>query len=381
MDSTLPLIAHVIHRFDIGGLENGLVNLINRIPPDQYRHAIIAMTEYTDFAKRLSNPGVDLYAIHKKEGKDWGAYFRLWRLLRSLRPDVVHSRNLATIEAAAVAALARVPYRVHGEHGRDVQDIDGSNRKYLWLRRLCQPFIHRYIALSRDLESWLKQIVGVPALKVTQLYNGVDCQRFAPEVQSDDGPVNESFFAGNSIAIGTAGRMMTVKNQPGLVKAFILLLQQLPDMRHRLRLVLIGDGPLRKVCEEMISSAGIGEQCWLAGSRDDVPRLLRQLDLFVLPSLAEGVSNTILEAMASGLPVVATRVGGNVELVVEGETGMLVPADDPRGMATAMAEYITRPSLMQAHGAAGRSRVVAEFSMDKMVSGYLEVYDSLCRQH
>ena len=97
MTNKTPLIVHVLHRFDVGGLENGVVNLINRIPADRYRHAIIAMTEYTDFAKRLSNPNVTLHAINKREGKDLGSYLRLWRLLRQLRPEIVHSRNLSAI--------------------------------------------------------------------------------------------------------------------------------------------------------------------------------------------------------------------------------------------------------------------------------------------
>ena len=371
-----PLIAHIVHRFDVGGLENGVVNLINRIPSDQYRHAIIAMTEYTEFSKRLTNPNVTLYAVHKGEGKGLGAYLRLWRLLRKLRPDIVHSRNLSAIEAAVLAALAGVPHRVHGEHGRDVHDIDGTNRKYLLLRRLCRPFIHRYIPLSKDLDSWLREVVGVSATKVVQLYNGVDSQRFSPGVGNASRHLDNSFIAPDSIVIGTAGRMMTVKDQPNLVRAFIELLRLMPEKRERLRLVLIGDGPLRQVCERLIQNAGIEGQCWLTGSRNDVPKLLRLLDIFVLPSLAEGISNTILEAMATGLPVVATSVGGNAELVIEGETGRLVPAADPLAMAKVLAEYITMPALMQAHGAAGRARVKSEFSMEKMVQSYQNIYDS-----
>lgn len=375
-----PLIAHVLHRFDIGGLENGVVNLINRIPPGRYRHAIIAMTEYTDFARRLSNPEVTLHAIHKREGKDPAAYLRLWRLLRRLRPAIVHSRNLSAIEAAPVAALARVPWRVHGEHGRDVHDIDGTNQRYLQLRRICQPFIHRYIPLSKDLEGWLTGTVGVPEAKVTQLYNGVDSQRFSPDASNDAALDNESFFAPDSIVIGTAGRLMAVKDQPTLIRAFIALMRLVPEMSPRLRLVLVGEGPLRAQCQQLIQEAGIDSQCWLAGARDDVPQLLRRMDLFVLPSLAEGISNTILEAMATGLPVVATEVGGNAELVVAGETGRLVPANDPEAMAAALAEYVRMPAEMTSHGAAGRARVEAQFTMEKMVEGYLGIYDGLMQE-
>jgi len=127
--SSAPLIAHVIHRLDFGGLENGLVNLINRIPPQRYRHAIICMADYSDFARRITNPAVTLHALHKQEGKSVAVYWRLWKLFRELKPDIVHTRNLSALEAAVIAALAGVALRVHGEHGRDSLDIDGLNPK------------------------------------------------------------------------------------------------------------------------------------------------------------------------------------------------------------------------------------------------------------
>ncbi len=125
---------------------------------------------------------------------------------------------------------------------------------------------------------------------------------------------------------------------------------------------------------------GIQDRVWLAGAREDVPQLLSALDVFVLPSLAEGISNTILEAMACGLPVVATRVGGNGELVLEAETGFLVPRADSQALAAALLNYVENAALRAAHGAAARTRVEGTFSIDRMISSYLEVYDELCRQ-
>lgn len=135
-----PLVAHIIHRLDVGGLENGLVNIINRTPPERYRHAIICMIDYNPaFRARIRREGVECHALHKREGKDLGVYFRLRRLLSELRPDIVHTRNLSALEAQLPAWLAGVRCRVHGEHGRDVHDIDGRNRKYNLLRRALRP--------------------------------------------------------------------------------------------------------------------------------------------------------------------------------------------------------------------------------------------------
>ena len=132
--------------------------------------------------------------------------------------------------------------------------------------------------------------------------------------------------------------MQPVKHQTLLVQAFLRAIDRQPSLRERLRLVLIGDGPLRAQCLSLLEAAGAADLAWLPGERRDVPELMRGLDCFVLPSLAEGISNTILEAMASGLPVIATEVGGNADLVSHGKTGLIVPADDLEALAAAILE-------------------------------------------
>ena len=144
--------------------------------------------------------------------------------------------------------------------------------------------------------------------------------------------------------------------------------------------MLVGDGPLRSECSSLLESANAGNLAWLPGERSDVPELMRSMDLFVLPSLGEGISNTILEAMASGLPVVATRVGGNPELVLEDRTGTLVPASDPDALMQAIHRYLCDPDLAPAYGRAARAHVEASFSWNSMVTGYMGVYDKLLRE-
>lgn len=176
---------------------------------------------------------------------------------------------------------------------------------------------------------------------------------------------------------GTVGRMQTVKDQVTLARAFVRAVRAMPDGRERLRLALIGDGPLLDGCRAVLAEAGMSELAWMPGARDDVPDLLRGLDVFVLPSRTEGICNTILEAMASGLPVVATDVGGNPELVVPDRTGLLVPPSSPEALAAALVRYAGDPALRRGHGAAGRARVLAEFSLDAMIEAYLSNYEAL----
>lgn len=375
MNSQSPLIAHVIYRLDVGGLENGLVNLINHMPDSRYRHAIICLTDYTNFRNRIVRD-VSVYALHKRPGNDVGLYWRLWRLFRKLRPDIVHTRNLATLEAQIPAMLAGVKHRIHGEHGWDIYDLEGKNKKYTYLKKIMRLIIGRYIPLSRQLAQYLQSVIGVKTEKLFHIYNGVDNVRFFPLAHRNDLVFPDGFITPNNIVIGTVGRLEAVKNPLLLVKAFNRLVNTDQLNQSRLRLVIIGDGSQRDSIEHFIEDAGLSGLVWLPGSRDDIPDLMQALDIFVLPSLAEGISNTILEAMACSLPIVATDVGGNAELIEQGKTGKLVPADEPLAMAKALGEYLTMPSMMRAHGAAGRVRIESEFSLDKMVQSYLAVYDS-----
>jgi len=378
-----PLIAHIIHRLDTGGLENGLVNLINHMPA-RYRHAVICLTDYTAFRERIQSAEVAVYALHKKPGQDWGIYVKLWRLLRQLRPAIVHTRNLATLESQLPAALAGVKVRLHGEHGWDANDPDGS--RYLWLRRLLRPLVAHYIPLSQESEIYLRERVGVAPGRITRICNGVDSDRFQPAANGRAelpvpgfAPVDSAAAPGAAapaIVIGTVGRMQAIKDQLTLAQAFVQLVRTTPA-GPRLRLALIGEGPLRADIAALLEQAGVMAQVWLPGARNDVPALLPALDIFVLPSRGEGISNTILEAMACGLPVVATRVGGNSELLVDGETGVLVAPGDPTALAAAIRGYVDDPDRRQAHGSAARQRIEQHFSIHSMVAAYTALYDAV----
>jgi sugar transferase (PEP-CTERM/EpsH1 system associated) len=377
-----PLVAHLIHRFTLGGLEHGLVNLINHMPAARYRHAIICLTGFTELSRQIARPAVPLVALEKCQGSfDPRMYARLWRALRELKPDIVHTRNLGALETQICAALARVPARVHGVHGRDMYDLYGTNRKYNLFRKGMRPLIHHYTAVSRDLAGWLVSSIHVPPSRVTQIYNGVDTVRFHPARRRDPAMFPPGFLPEGAFVIGTVGRFQAVKDQPTMARAFVRLLEICPSARQHVRLLLVGDGPLAAECRRVLQEAGAVDLAWLAGERSDVPELMRAMDLFVLPSLAEGISNTILEAMASGLPVLATRVGGSPELVEESETGALVPPSDPSAMATAMLAYVSDPDLAIRHGRAARVKAESQFSWESMVAGYMGVYDKVLSRH
>lgn len=370
-----PLVLHAVFRFDTGGLENGVVNLINHMPAHAYRHAVLALTEVTDFRERIQRSDVEFISLRKPPGHGIWQYPKLFKLFRQLRPAIVHSRNLAALEVQVPAWAAGVPVGIHGEHGRDMADLDGNNLTYQRVRRFYKPFVHHYMALSRDLADYLVEKVRVPPTKITQVYNGVDTDHFCP---APDGPqpiAGCPFNPAQHWLVGTVGRMQSVKDQVMLANAFVQAIVLAPKLRLRMRLIMVGEGPLRAQVQAVLVAAGLGALAWLPGERTDVAYILRGLHVFVLPSLAEGISNTILEAMASSLPVVATAVGGNADLVVAGQTGYIVPAAHPQAMALRLIELASSPERARSLGQAGRQRVQAEFSMQAMVSTYQRVYD------
>jgi sugar transferase (PEP-CTERM/EpsH1 system associated) len=369
-----PLIAHIIHRLAVGGLENGLVNLINNLPEDRYRHAIVCLTGYSDFRKRIQRADVEVHALDKQPGKDLGVYARLWRLLRRLRPQVVHTRNLATLDCQFAAAAAGVAHRVHGEHGWDMFDLHGTSAKYRWLRRAAVPVIDCFVPMSRDLAGWLETAVGVPPRKIVQLYNGVDTLRFRPRTGRRPLDLGGVTLPEDAFVIGSVTRLEPVKNPQTTVRAFARLVRLLPEQGGRLRLLVVGDGSEKSALTQLAAEEGIAQQALFVGQRDDIDRMLQSMDLFVLTSLNEGISNTILEAMATGLPVVATAVGGNGELVTPGTTGALCASGDSDALALAMRDYLRDAELGRRHGAAARRAAEQKFSLQAMVNGYDAMY-------
>lgn len=375
MSKAPPLVAHIVYSFHTGGLENGLVNLINHLPRSAFRHVIVSLTSCSpDLCARLEGRDVDFLELHKPQGHGFRLYPKLFHLFRRLKPAIVHTRNLAALEAVVPAFAARVPIRIHGEHGWDVSDPDGRSLKYRLVRRLYRPFVHRYVALSGQLERYLVEAVGVPTQRIARICNGVDVQRFHPTTSARAPLAGSPFNDPRYRIIGTVGRLQAIKDQTNLLRGLAELLTRHPGQTRDLRLILVGDGPMRAAIEAEVAARGLADKVWLAGERADVAEVMRGFDVFVLPSRAEGISNTILEAMASGLPVVATDVGGNGELVDPERTGMLVPSSDPQALAEALIAFTTAPERMAKAGRAGRQRAVEQFSIGKMVEQYQQLY-------
>ncbi|MDR1853404.1 MAG: TIGR03088 family PEP-CTERM/XrtA system glycosyltransferase [Azoarcus sp.] len=368
-------VLHVVHGFGIGGLENMLVQLINRLPADEFEHVVLALTTIGASRARVSRPDVRFVALDKPLGHAWRLYPRILRLLRELRPDVAHTCNLAALEIAPLLRLAGVARYVHAEHGWEMADRAGDNARARWLRRLYRWFPHQQVAVSAEIRDYLLHEIGVPAAKVTLIPNGVDLDAFAPRRVGEALVVPGCpFEPGRHWLVGTVGRLAAEKNQASLVRAFARAVKSGAPRAADMRLALVGEGALRDELEALLRREGVRELAWLAGGRDDVAAILRALDCFALPSWVEGTSCTLQEAMATGLPVVATAVGGTPQLVRDGDDGLLVPPDDDAALAAALLACAADPDRAKAMGARARERMRCDFDIAVAIERYRALF-------
>ncbi len=375
----MRLVVHLVEALDSAWMESGLLNLIRHMPGERYRHAIVCRRGHGDHEAGLREEGVDIVNLRLREDEPLrGAlrglrhWLRLYRVLRILQPDLVHTRDRAGLPAQLVAALAGVRFRVHAEHGREPAGAGGEA-----LHRLLRPLVDHFIAVSGERAQWLVDAVGAEPARVTRIASGVDSVQFHPRLGPAAAVGPPGFMHDGVFVIGSAGRMVDAAGHVCLVDAFLRLIASPHPAHQRLRLLIVGEGPARAECQAMLNRAGASARAWLPGARADTPQLLRAMDLFVLPSLVEDRSNAILEAMASGLPVVATEVGGAAELVHPGFTGILVPPTSAELLAAAISDYCRIPEMAARHGARARSQVIARHSMPAMARDYLAVYDAL----
>jgi sugar transferase (PEP-CTERM/EpsH1 system associated) len=377
MTATPPLITHVLHHLVIGGMENGLVNLINHLPPSLWRHRVLCIEDYSEFRERIRRDDVEVVALRRSRIGTWALRRRLFEDFRRHRPSIVHARGLSGLDALPSAWLARVPAILHSEHGWNVDDLVGGKTRPALLRRLHSVFVDRHIVVSRHLGRYLADRVRVDTARIEHICNGVDIARFVPRGEARRAPGPEGFWNSGSFVVGTVGRLQPVKDQAALLAAAARLLELRPELDSRLRVVLVGAGPMESELRARARALGLGARTWFAGAVTDVPALLSSFDVFVLTSLMEGISNTLLEAMACGLPVVATAVGGNVELVRDGDTGLLVSPGDVEALAQKLARVATEPDLASMLGARARAAAIGEFSLEAMVRRYGELYSRL----
>jgi sugar transferase (PEP-CTERM/EpsH1 system associated) len=351
-------IVHISLGTDIGGMERLLIQFARFADRKRFELAFISLRERGKLASQLEDLQWPVQALGKQPGLRPGLVFRLARRLRRLNPDVVHTHNTAAFLYGTTAALlVGVPRIIHTRHG---QRFQASSRETFAFRTLSR-LAHRVVSVSEDGRQ-LTVAEGVRADRACLIRNGVDLAQFSYSGPRPGGPAM------------VVARLSAEKDIATLIQAMKHLSCQLDSQRQPLTLSIVGDGALRPQLESLTRSLELGATIRFLGERNEVPALLAEASMFVLPSLTEGISLTLLEAMARGLPVVATDVGGNPEVVEAGRTGLLVSARDPRALAQAMMKIHSDRELGLEMGRCGRQRVEAEFSVQAMVQAYERYY-------
>lgn len=296
---------------------------------------------------------------------------RLARRLRRSRPDVLHTYLVSSNIFGAVAGrLAGVPAVVTSR--RDT-GFSRNRRLELFEEWLVNPLVDRVVAVSPAIADSTRRERGLRPERILTIENGVDLAALEPGLRRRDETRRSWGLSAEDAAVGVVGHLSPIKGHADFLHAAALV----AAAHRRVRFFVVGDGPLRSSLEALARDLGIADRVAFMGARDDVPRQLGMLDLVVVPSHAEGMSNALLEAMAMGRPVVATAVGGNVDVVRDGVTGLLVPPREPTALAGALAELLADPTVGAALGAAARCRVRQELSLDRMLRRYEELYRSL----
>jgi L-malate glycosyltransferase len=356
-------VLHVVYALQPGGMEYGVVKLVNGLDPSQVRSGIVS-TKPAGVLKHMLAPHVSLFELQRRDGNDPRLIWELYTLFRREQPDVVHTHAWGTLVEGLVAAkLARVPVLIHGEHG--TLQLRSHQR---FVQRRAWAAVDRLLSVSSRLAERMAREADFPLARIHTIRNGVDLPRFG--AISRAAAREQLRLPANAQLAVTVGRLVPVKDHLTLIEAVALLRRQGADAA----VAIAGDGPLKAMLLERAGALGIADATHLLGHRPDVEVVLAAADIFALTSVSEGLSNTILEAMASGLPVVATRVGGADELVEDGVSGILATAGSSAEIADAMARLFEDSQRRVAMGLAARARVEAEFSLPGMVQRYGSTY-------
>ncbi len=362
-------LLHLSISLDIGGLENLILNLCQRIDRRRYRPIVCCLSDGLGLQREFEELGIPAFSIPKREGFDWCLIPSIVSLLRRERVDILHTHNACPYLYGTIAGTwAGVRTLVHTEHSNIEREHGGLWRAEKYLSYLAYPII----ADSKNVADTLVHEQSVHPRRVRVILNGIDVQRFRPS------PPNRQLQQELGIretdrVIGIVARLVPVKNHEVLFSSFAMLC----SMRPNLRLLVVGDGPLRRELEKRAQALGISNRVVFAGNQRDIPGYLSLMDVFVLSSISEGLPLTLLEAMAAGIPVVCTRVGGIPEVIRHGVNGLLAASDAHEELGERCLQLLDDPLFARSLAKKAREEVIRKYSLRAMTRAYEAVYNHM----
>jgi glycosyltransferase involved in cell wall biosynthesis len=365
-------IIYVIDQLGKGGTERQLYEFVKGLNQARFEPMVVSLSEGGYWGEQMRKLGVRVIELRRKRSFELARLIKLIALLKSERPEIVHTMLFASNTYGRIAArLAGVPRVIASERSHEVW----KNKLYANIDRLLAPITDCVISNSVANRDYLVRRATLPPEKAVVVHNGIDASSYHDA--RDGASLRKEFAIGpEDCVVGMVANLIDYKNHAMLFEAMALVAAAFP----RVKLLLAGDGAMRQPLQRHAERMGISRNLVLAGLRDDVPALLHLMQIFVLTSRFEGLSNAIMEAMAAGLPCVVTDVGGNRELVVEGETGFLVRLNDAPALAKKILFLLQHPDEAQAMGRRGAERIRNEFALEKMVTALERIYEKLLQQ-
>jgi len=374
-------ITHFVETLNRGGLERVVIDLVRAQLDEGYRCQVVCLFECGSLATELVEWGVPVVSCDKRRGLDMRAILRARRFIRSHATEVLHTHNAISHYYAVLASrglrLRRVVNTRHGMGAtravaqRDSRSYSWRDNRLEWLYGKSMRFTDIVATVCETARREFAQRPDVPAQKLVAIPNGIRVDKFHPASAEARQRLRIALGLPQGIRLaGFVGRLTWAKDHATLIRAFRRVREQLPETA----LALIGDGPLKSELMDLAKAEGIAGQVLFLGDRSDIPELLPGLDLFVMSSVTEGYSIALLEACAAGLPIVATKVGGNAEIVHEGVNGKLVIERDPAELAQVIVALLADGECAGAMGRAGRDWVLEQGSFRTMAKRYARIY-------
>jgi len=361
-------VLHLIESSETGGAETVVISLVENLDRNRYRSFVCLLSDGW-LNTQLQRRGIETMVISQPRSVDFLWIYRVYRTLRDRSIHVMHSHEFATnVYGSLLSLVSGIPI-VTTAHGKNYYAEK-------WRRRLAYRFAARQstmVAVSEDLKRFLTQRVGIPPGNIRVVHNGIDLHRYALSERHSTTRKDLGIDARQPV-IGTVGNLFAVKGQTYLLRACAVVARDFPDFV----LLVAGEGGQLGALEDEARSLGIGGNVKFLGFREDVPYLLQAMDVFVLPSLSEGLPLSILEALALQKPIVASNVGGIPEVVKDGVTGYLVPSKDPKALAEKIILLLHHPQVAADFVKEGRKRVEEAFSLEQMIQEYQSLYEGCC---
>jgi len=364
-------IVHTVLSLEMGGMEKVVTDIVLGLDAERYRVEVCSFDNPGHFSSCLEARGINVTFLQRNQARyDAFLPFRLKKLLQDKKTDVLHMHNGTFFFGTQAALLAGIGGRIYTDHGRLLDD----KKIHVAMDKFGGFFVKKIIPVSHELENYLVETVGLPAAKMTTIINGTDTGLFTPRPKAP-ALLAELQIPPSHRIIGTVGRLAEVKDQVSMIKAFAKVCEEIADIT----LLIIGDGPLLSVLRQTAEDCNVAGNVVFAGKRSDIPMLMNLIDIFMLTSLSEGTSISLLEAMASGVTPVVTAVGGNPAIVRHGINGIVVSPGDVTAMAGAVTSLLNNDKLRDKYSANAMESVRRDYGLERMIDKYSAVYDEVCR--